>query len=140
VVDERRVRLLLQRISADLDYLRSRAALDRQAIREDVDRLAALKYYFLTAIEGCLGVAQHLCASEGWGPPSDNADAMRLLAAHQVLGDDLAASMSRAVRLRNLLVHEYARIDDDRVAGYLDRLVDFERFVASVAGWVDRQS
>jgi len=39
----------------------------------------------------------------------------------------------------NLLVHEYAQIDDDRVAGYLDRLGDLEAFVASVAGWIERE-
>jgi hypothetical protein len=43
VVDERRVRRLLQRISEDLSYLRSRAGADREAIRSDADRLAALK-------------------------------------------------------------------------------------------------
>jgi uncharacterized protein YutE (UPF0331/DUF86 family) len=69
VVDERRVRRLLQRISDDLSYLRSRATADRGAIRRDPDRLAALKYVFVTTIEGCVDVAQHLCASEGWGPP-----------------------------------------------------------------------
>jgi uncharacterized protein YutE (UPF0331/DUF86 family) len=139
VVDERRMRLLLQRISEDLDYLRSRAALGRAEIRGDVDRLAALKYFLLTAIEGCLGVAQHLCASEGWGPPADNADSMRLLGVHRVLPEDLAATMSAAVRFRNLLVHEYARVDDARVASYLDRLGDLEGFVRAVTGWVERQ-
>lgn len=138
MVDERRVRLLLQRISDDLGYLRSRTRLDRATVRQDVDRMAALKYHLLTAIEGCLGVAQHLCASEGWGPPADNADAMRLLALHRVLGEELAASMSSAVRFRNLLVHEYAEIDDDRVVGYLDRLDDLASFVTSVADWLAR--
>lgn len=139
MVDERRVRLLLQRIGEDLAYLKSRADLERDAIRADVDRLAALKYFLLTAIEGCLGVAQHLCASEGWGPPPDNAHAMCLLAGHGVLTDGLATSMASAVRLRNLLVHEYARVDDDRVAAYLDRVEDLEEFVVSVAGWLERQ-
>jgi uncharacterized protein YutE (UPF0331/DUF86 family) len=55
-----------------------------------------------------------------------------------VLGEELAASMSSAVRFRNLLVHEYAEIDDDRVVGYLDRLDDLAGFVTSVADWLDR--
>lgn len=139
MVDERRVRLLLQRINEDLEYLSQRAAADRAAIRGDVDRMAALKYYLLTAIEGCLNVAQHLAASEGWGPPSDNADAMRCLAAHGVLGERSAGAMASAVRFRNLLVHEYAVIDDDRVAGYLDRLDDLRAFVAQVSTWLKKQ-
>ncbi|MEB2344183.1 MAG: DUF86 domain-containing protein [Deltaproteobacteria bacterium] len=85
MVDERRVRRLLQRVSEDLGWLRGRASEDRAALSADADRLAALKYRFVTAIEGCLNVAQHLCASEGWGPPASNAEALRLLGRHQVL-------------------------------------------------------
>ncbi len=133
MVDERRLRRLLQRISDDLAYLSQRAREDRQAILEDIDRLAALKYYFLTAIEGCLDVAQHLCASEGWGPPSDNADSMRHLAAHGVLDDSLADTLVQAVRFRNLLIHEYAEIDDERVVAFLDRVGDLEGFVSAIA-------
>lgn len=81
MVDERRVRLLLQRIEDDLRYLTTRRGLEPQVLLEDEDRLAAVKYYLLTAIEGCLAVAQHLCAAEGWGPPTSNADAMTLLGA-----------------------------------------------------------
>lgn len=133
MVDERRVRLLLQRIREDLEFLQARSRVDRPALRNDAERLAAVKYYLLTAIEGCIGVAQHMCASEGWGPPADNADAMRLLAKHGVLESALAASLASAVRFRNLLVHEYAVIDDDRVVAYLDHLADIDRFVSAVA-------
>ncbi len=67
--DGRRVRRLLQRITEDIAYLGTKAAGDRPALASDFDRLAAVKYVFVTAIEGCLDVAQHLCSSEGWGPP-----------------------------------------------------------------------
>jgi uncharacterized protein YutE (UPF0331/DUF86 family) len=135
VVDERRVRRLLQRISEDLTYLGARAAADRAAIRGDVDRLAALKYVFVTAIEGCLDVAQHLCASEGWGPPATNAEALRLLGRHGVIPPELGDSLARAVGLRNVLVHGYADVDDDLVVAQLDRVGEIERFVASVSHW-----
>ncbi|HET6305195.1 MAG TPA: hypothetical protein VFG80_10500 [Myxococcota bacterium] len=65
MVDERRLRRLLQRIADDLAWLAGSRAGDRASLRADADRLAALKYRFVTAIEGCINVAQHLCASEG---------------------------------------------------------------------------
>lgn len=136
VVDERRLRRVLQRVSDDLGYLRERARQDREAIRKDVDRLAALKYHFVTAIEGCLDAAQHLCASEGWGPPSSNADALRILGRHGVLPQDLAESLAHAVGFRNVLVHGYADVDDDRVVAQLDRVSELEAFVQSVSRWL----
>jgi uncharacterized protein YutE (UPF0331/DUF86 family) len=136
VVDPRRARRRLQRISEDLSYLRQRAAGDRRALRSDADRLAALKYVFVTAIEGCIDVAQHICASEGWGPPETNAAALRLLGRHGVVSSDLAEVMARAAGFRNVLVHGYADVDDDLVVAQLDRVVELEDFVARVSAWI----
>ncbi len=119
MVDARRVRRLLQRIEEDLVFLR--------------ERLAALKYVFVTTIEGCIDVAQHACASEGWGPPGTNADALRLLARHRVLTPELGESLARAVGFRNVLVRGYADVNDDLVIAQLDRLDDIAAFVAAVA-------
>jgi len=33
-----------------------------------------VKYFFITAIEAAVDVAQHICAAEGWGPPATLAD------------------------------------------------------------------
>jgi uncharacterized protein YutE (UPF0331/DUF86 family) len=136
VVDRRRVALLLRRITDELYYLEARSAEDRAVLRADDERLSGLKYRFVTTIEGVVNVAQHLCASEGWGPPKDNADSLRVLARHDVLGAQLADGLAHAVGFRNLLVHQYVDVDDDRVVGYLDHLTDMSAFVASVSRWL----
>ena len=136
MVDERRVRRLLQRVTDDLAWLSERRAGDRASLRADRDRLAALKYHFITAIEGCINVAQHLCASEGWGPPASNADAMHVLARQGVIPADLAKVLARAVGFRNVLVHGYTDVDDDLVVAQLDRVDQLETFVAAVSGWI----
>jgi uncharacterized protein YutE (UPF0331/DUF86 family) len=41
---------------------------------------------------------------------------------------------------RNLLVHEYAEIDDLRVVGHLDDLADIDAFVRAVSQWVQQGS
>jgi uncharacterized protein YutE (UPF0331/DUF86 family) len=139
VVDERRVRRLLQRVEDDLAYLRARAGDDRHDMLTDADRLRALKYVFITAIEGCLDVAHHLCVSEGWGPPSSNADSMRVLGRHGVLADELADVMARGVGFRNVLVHGYADVDDRLVIAFLDHVPDLGAFVDQVSAWMRRE-
>ena len=135
MVDEVRVARLLRALTDDLSVL------EREA-QADVDRRAdplwrrGVKYTFVTAIEACVDVAQHVCASEGWGPPADNADAVRLLGDHGVITRDLAASLRRAVGFRNVLVHEYVRVDDAVVDARLADLSDLEDFVRSVSAWV----
>jgi uncharacterized protein YutE (UPF0331/DUF86 family) len=137
MVDEPRVRRLLQRVGDDLALLTERARVDREELASDVDRLAAVKYFFVTAIEGCVDVAHHLCASESWAPPASNADAFRVLARHGAIEQDLAASMGRAAGFRNLLVHEYAMIDDRLVVANLDRLGDLDAFVNAIVAWME---
>jgi uncharacterized protein YutE (UPF0331/DUF86 family) len=101
--------------------------------------LDAAKYRFITAIEGCARVAQHICASEGWTAPDSNADAVRALAARGVLASRTAEAIARATGFRNILVHQYADVDDDRVLEYLSHLDDLREFETQVAGWLLRQ-
>src|ERR1700722_16827107 len=91
---------------------------------------------FVTAIEACVDVAQHICATEGWGPPADNGDAVRLLGVRGVLAAELATSMRRAVGFRNVLVHDYIDVDDEIVVGRLQSLSDLDEFVRQVAAYV----
>lgn len=135
MVDEVRVLRLLRSISDDLAVLRAEASAD-PGRRADPLWLRGVKYTFVTAIEAGVDVAQHVCASEGWGPPRDNGDAIRLLGAHGVLSADLADRLRRAVGFRNVLVHDYVEVDDGIVLERLANLADLDDFVAVVADWV----
>ena len=98
-----------------------------------------VRYHFVTAIESAVDVAQHLCASEGWGPPATNGEAMALLGAKRVLSAQLAVAMRQAVGFRNVLVHDYLDIDDGIVGRRLADLSDLREFGAAVARWLGAQ-
>ncbi|BBY07424.1 type VII toxin-antitoxin system HepT family RNase toxin [Mycobacterium noviomagense] len=135
MVDEARVLRLLRGITDDLEFLRRESAAEL-ARRADPIWLRGVKYTFITAIEACIDIAQHICSAQGWGPPADNGDAMRLLGSHTVLTADLADAMRKAVGFRNVLVHEYITVSDDIVTARLENLGDIERFVESIAAFV----
>jgi len=135
VVDETRVLRLLRSVTDDLAVLRSAAASSDER-RADPLWIRGVKYTFVTAIESCVDVAQHLCSSQGWGPPQDNGDAMALLGRHGVIDAQLADRMRQAVGFRNVLVHEYVSVDDEIVLGRLQDPGDLELFARQVAGWV----
>lgn len=136
MVDPERVARLVHRLRGEIAYLHARAIEDRDAIRQDVERLSGLKYRFITALETVIGIAQHLCASEGWGPLSSNASALHALGREGVISADLAERLGRAVGFRNILVHHYAEVDDDRVIANLDDVGDLTAFADAVASWV----
>lgn len=139
MVDSERVAVLLQRLRGEVTYLQARADTDRAALRADQERLSGLKYRFVTALETVVNMAQHLCASEGWGPPGSNADSVRELGRHGVLDARLGDRVASAVGFRNILVHQYAEVDDDKVVAHLDEVADLDAFVQQTARWVAMQ-
>lgn len=134
MVDEGRVARLLRQVEERTDRLR--AAAGRTPDHRDELWLDAVKYLFVTTIEGLVDVAQHVAASERFGPPDTNADAIRRLGHHGVIDPELAEPLARAVGFRNVLVHQYTRVDDDLVVDALERLDEFDSFVRQVSSWL----
>ncbi len=83
-----------------------------------------------------MDVGQHLCAVQGWGPPSTNADTFRILSEHEVLPADLATRMAQASGFRNVLVHVYVDVRDDFVVANLPRTANIRAFVVAIADWL----
>lgn len=135
MVDRTRVLRLLRALADDVATLRGEASADPSR-RADPMWLPGVKYRFVTAVEACVDIAQHICSSEGWGPPRDNGDAMRVLARHGVLDAQQGTRMSHAVGFRNVLVHQYIEVDDRVVLERLQDLSDLDQFARAVARFV----
>jgi uncharacterized protein YutE (UPF0331/DUF86 family) len=134
VVDELRVRQMLDRLGVEIDALRRLARLDPGELLRDDDLLAAVKYRFIVAIEVCIDVGRHVVASEGLRAPLDYADAFAVLADAGLLDPAIAAELRDTARFRNLLVHGYAKVDDTRVVEILrDRVDDLAAFRTALA-------
>lgn len=134
VVDQERLDRLLDRVASDLKLLDRYRTAERKLL-DDPIRLAAVKYHFITAIEGCARIAHHVIASEGWRVAEFNADAVRRLGAQRVVLAPTAEAVARAVGFRNVLVYEYVDVDDGQVCDNLERLADLKAFVSQVAAW-----
>lgn len=135
MVDEVRVLRLLRVVTDELDVLRQEADAGEER-RADPIWLRGVKYTFVTSIEACIDVAQHICSAQGWGPPADNGDAMKVLGRHGALTADVSDSMRRAVGFRNVLVHEYVKVSDEIVVLRLQDLRDLEQFVGQVIAYL----
>lgn len=134
MVDEGRVVRLLRGVSDRTGRLRE--AVGMPTGERGPLWLDGVKYVVITAVEACVDVAQHIGSSEGYPAPDSNADAIRELGTRGVIAPELAASLARAVGFRNVLVHQYTTVDDTIVLAALDRLDEFDAFVAQVSSWM----
>lgn len=124
MVDPLRVQTLLDRLGREITALRRLAKRDTDALLADEDVLAGVKYRFVVAIEACIDVGRHMVASEGLRAPRDYADVFTVLGESGFLSEEMAATLRDTARFRNLLVHEYAVVDDNRVIEILHTGVD----------------
>lgn len=137
MVDEGRVARLLRDVADRVARIRRTVGVESRG--DDGLWLDAVKYLLVTTVEGCVDVAQHVGASEQYPSPASNADALRQLGERGVIAADLADELARAVGFRNVLVHQYAEVDDRIVRRVLDRLEVFDHFVAQVSAWLAAQ-
>lgn len=138
MVDAIRVTRLLRSLDENLGALARRQEAS-PAERQEETWLLAVKYLFITTIEACIDIAQHLCSTESLGTPTDNGDAIRRIGQAGVIDSSTAQAIVSAVGFRNVLVHEYVDVDDQIVIDRLQHHEDLRDFAVQVGEWLARQ-
>jgi len=89
------------------------------------------------AIEVCLDIANHIIADRRLRVPATYAEVFAVIAEAGLLDQTERDAMVRMSGFRNLIVHEYARIDPAMVVRVLrEHLGDFVRFKTAVLRWI----
>lgn len=85
------------------------------------------------AIECCLDIGSHIIADNGWREPIGNKDIFTVLGENGLLAQDLLPKLQKMAQFRNLLVHDYARIDPEIVYTILQKeLSDIQEYIRAV--------
>lgn len=89
------------------------------------------------AIEACLDIASHVIADRRLRAPSTYAETFEILGEAGLISSSLGQVMVEMTGFRNVVVHEYARVDADVVVRILrDHLEDFRRFEGEALQWL----
>jgi len=89
------------------------------------------------AFEACVDIASHVLADRRLRAPATYAETFDILAKAGLLSPGLARDMIEMTGFRNIVMHEYARIDADVVIRILRTgLEDLRRFEAEALGWL----
>jgi len=132
--------LLAARLTAVRDAVaRIRSVLppDRQAFVADRTVREVVILNLFVALQDCLSLATHWLADEGAAVPPSFRDVFRELGERGVVPRDLADRLAAAAGLRNLVAHQYAVIDWNRIheiaSRHLDDLLAFGEELARKA-------
>lgn len=106
---------------------------DSAAFLADQDRQDIVAFNFQAAIQNCIDIAAHIISERGLGVPGSVSEMFLLLEENGLIGNRVAEDMVRAVGFRNLLVHEYGKMDIERVFVIArDNLKDIEAFLSEI--------
>ncbi len=90
------------------------------------------------SIEACLDIGRRIISEKGFRYPEDNKDVFQVLAEQGILFQSLLPALLNMARFRNLVVHDYARIDDVQVYAILtQRLADLDAFAKAIVAYLE---
>jgi len=85
------------------------------------------------AVQNCIDVAAHIISEEGFGVPGSTNEMFYLLEENGYLDSELTEKMVKAVGFRNLIVHEYGKIELKQVFEVAQQdIKDLDEYLISI--------
>jgi uncharacterized protein YutE (UPF0331/DUF86 family) len=106
--------LILAKASSVKRHLRrieEKRNIDLNIFLKDIDRQESILFNLQMAIQNCIDIAAHIISDEGLGVPGSTNEMFYLLEENGYLDHDITEKMVKAVGFRNLIVHEYEKIE-----------------------------
>jgi uncharacterized protein YutE (UPF0331/DUF86 family) len=133
MVDRTIVTAKIGQIEKSLARIQSRRPASLQLFINDQDCQDIVVFNLTQAVQGCIDLAAHIVSDEGFGMVGSTNEFFYLLQEQGIISAELTEKMVRAVGFRNLCVHEYGRIDLERVYGVaVKSLTDIREFVQMI--------
>lgn len=98
-----------------------------------LEKKAACERYVEKIIESVIDLAFIIIKVKKFELPSDDKDALNILAKENIITKDTAQNIKQAKGMRNIIVHQYAKIDDKTVFKAFNNLIkDSEEFIKQI--------
>jgi uncharacterized protein YutE (UPF0331/DUF86 family) len=135
LVDANIVSSRIHRIRECVGFLTKIAKLaNEEAFLKDPFLSASAERYLQVAIQAVLDICNHIVADLGLEAPSEYRQVPEILAKQKILPKALATRMASMIGLRNILVHEYLKLDRRLVYQAIQsELDDFTKFIRAVS-------
>lgn len=123
--------LVAARLEKLRNYLKTLKAIrkfDLTTFKKDVFIHATAERYLHLSIECLLDVGNHIIADRGYRKPDTYAEIFEVLVEEKLISTQLLKELEGMAAFRNILVHDYFRLDLDQVYEIIhDRLKSLEK-------------
>jgi uncharacterized protein YutE (UPF0331/DUF86 family) len=137
VVDREVVERLLALLENYLNDLKCVQGISFDEYERDTKTKRFVERTLQISVEACLDIGNHIITDEGFREPEDNRDIFKILDEENIIERALLPNLQQMASFRNLIVHNYGKIDDEIVFGILKRrLGDFSAFAGMIAKYL----
>ena len=106
---------------------------DLRTFLKDIDRQESILFNIQMAVQNCIDIAAHIISDQGLGVPGSTNEMFYLLEENGYLDNEITEKMVKAVSLRNLIVHEYSKIDLDQIFEVAQKdITDLNEYLKSI--------
>lgn len=100
----------------------------------------AIERYLQLAIEASLDISDQIINEEGLRKPKEYRENILILGEQGILPKSFSARFSFAAGFRNILVHDYVRLDKEKVYEHFKKdAADIEKFAKFILLYLKRQ-
>jgi uncharacterized protein YutE (UPF0331/DUF86 family) len=133
VIDRERILGKVAELDSYLSELRQILPKSFDEYVRSIEKRRACERLLQIAVEAAIDICAMLVQGLRLGLPAEEDDVFEKLAQHGVLSQKMVETLRRMKGFRNILVHEYGRVDDRIVFDVaVNRLGDFEDFKREV--------
>ncbi len=132
---------LFGEIDESLQKLEGFSKLSKKEFMSQGEKIDATKYNFIVAIEAMIDICNRIISMKKLGSPQDYSQVIKIMNQKGLFEAALSERLIEMVKFRNMLVHLYWKIEDDRVYEYLKKnLDDFEAFRGAIRLYLENSS
>ena len=133
LVDKLLIGRKLTQLDTYLDQIREFSKISIAAYKSDWKMQRIVERTLQMLIELCIDIANHIISDEGLRLPSGYADTFTVIMEKKVINRNLFKTMDKMAKFRNVVVHQYEKIDPAIVVSILHQnLKDFENYKKAI--------
>lgn len=131
------VRVRIARLEEVISELEKLRRMGGGALRNSLSQMWSVERGLQLGAELIFDIGNHILNAQYGISPVDYKDIVRQLAQQSILGEDLLARLEGMAGFRNIIVHDYLRLDPEKVLAALEEAPrDFGDFALAIRDWL----
>jgi len=137
LIDKERIITRLEMLREYLNILKECSNEQIERLKEDKIFRGAVERYFQLAVECVIDIGEILISNLKLRKPEDGRDVIDILGEKKIIPDGFAYTFGPITGFRNILVHNYVKIDLELVYKFLkENLEDFNQFAKYISQYL----